>query len=44
MDHAWTAGGNMNTARRGLAGAGTQTSALGFGGTTISCNSSHRRI
>ena len=35
---AWSAGGNMGTARRGLAGAGTQTTALGFGGftTTVS--------
>ena len=29
---AWTAGGNMGTGRRELAGAGTQTAALGFGG------------
>jgi hypothetical protein len=29
---AWTSGGNMATARLGLAGAGTQTSALAFGG------------
>ena len=29
---AWSAGGSLNTARRGLAGAGTQTAALGFGG------------
>jgi hypothetical protein len=28
----WTAGGTMNTARRRLGGAGTQTAALGFGG------------
>jgi hypothetical protein len=28
----WTAGGNLNTARRRLGGAGTQTAALGFGG------------
>jgi hypothetical protein len=29
---AWTAGGNMGTARYGLAGAGTQTAGLAFGG------------
>jgi hypothetical protein len=29
---AWRSGGNLNTARSGLAGAGTQTSTLGFGG------------
>jgi hypothetical protein len=28
----WTAGGNLNTARSRLAGAGIQTSALAFGG------------
>jgi hypothetical protein len=28
----WTTGGNMGTARYGLAGAGIQTAALGFGG------------
>jgi len=28
----WTAGGNLNTARSNLGGAGTQTSAIGFGG------------
>jgi hypothetical protein len=32
---AWATGGNnMNTARYGLAGAGTQTAALAFGGYT----------
>ena len=31
---AWSTGGNLNTARMALAGAGTQTSALGFGGDT----------
>ena len=30
---AWSTGGSMNSARYSLAGAGTQTSALGFGGT-----------
>jgi hypothetical protein len=29
---AWSAGGNMGTLRNRLAGAGIQTSALGFGG------------
>ena len=29
---SWTAGGNLNQARRRLGGAGTQTAALGFGG------------
>ena len=28
----WAAGGNLNTARTSLGGAGTQTSALAFGG------------
>jgi hypothetical protein len=31
---AWSAGGNMGTARKGLGGAGTQTAGLGFGGNT----------
>ena len=31
---AWATGGNLGTARRGLAGAGTQTEALAFGGRT----------
>ena len=30
---AWASGGNMGTARYALAGAGTQASALAFGGT-----------
>jgi hypothetical protein len=30
---AWATGNNMNTARSQLAGAGTQTAALAFGGT-----------
>ena len=30
---AWATGGNLNTARVYLAGAGTQTAALAFGGT-----------
>jgi hypothetical protein len=29
---AWATGGNMNTAREYLTGAGTQTAALAFGG------------
>jgi hypothetical protein len=29
---AWATGNNLNTARFGLAGAGTQTAALAFGG------------
>jgi hypothetical protein len=34
---AWTTGGSLNTARsRHLAGAGTQTAALAFGGYTTS--------
>ena len=28
----WSTGGNLNTARSILAGAGTQTAALAFGG------------
>ena len=30
---AWATGGNLNTARQSLAGAGTQTAGLAFGGT-----------
>lgn len=30
---SWTNGGNLNTARYGMGGAGIQTAALGFGGT-----------
>ena len=30
----WAAGGNMNTARQGVGGAGIQTAALAFGGYT----------
>jgi hypothetical protein len=29
---SWATGGNLNTARRGLAGCGTQTAGLAFGG------------
>jgi hypothetical protein len=31
---AWATGNNLNTARASVAGAGTQTAALGFGGNT----------
>ena len=31
---SWSAGGNLSTARQQLAGAGTQTAGLGFGGNT----------
>jgi hypothetical protein len=41
----WTAGGNLNTARYFLAGAGTQTAALAFGGNHTAGNyRSNRRI
>ena len=33
--NAWASGGNVNTGRYGLAGAGTQTAALIFGGVTF---------
>ena len=32
VTNAWSTGGNLNQARSGMAGAGTQTAALGFGG------------
>ena len=32
INAAWSAGGNLNTARRDLAGCGTKSLALGFGG------------
>src|SRR5210317_2483477 len=32
--NAWSTGGNLNTARRLLAGSGTQTNSLAFGGYT----------
>jgi hypothetical protein len=41
---SWRAGGAMITARRGLAGAGTSTAALGFGGynpTTLACTEAY---
>jgi len=31
---AWATGSNLSTARQGLAGAGTQTAGLAFGGRT----------
>lgn len=34
----WQSGGNLNTARYGLAGAGTQNAGLSFGGTTGSAS------
>jgi hypothetical protein len=34
MAGVWTSGGNLNTARSGLAGAGSQTAGLSFGGNT----------
>jgi hypothetical protein len=36
---AWATGNNMNTARYALAGAGTQTAALAFGGYNPTNNS-----
>jgi hypothetical protein len=41
---SWTTGNSMNTARRYLAGAGTQTAALGFGGYGTPVFNSNRRI
>ena len=35
---AWTAGGNIATARQGMGGAGTQTAGLGFGGRSGTTN------
>ena len=32
LSQAWSTGGNLNTARAGITGAGTQTAALAFGG------------
>jgi hypothetical protein len=34
VTNAWASGGNLNTARNLLAGAGTQTTSLAFGGST----------
>ena len=36
VTNAWASGGNMNTAREGPAGAGTQTAGLAFGGASPS--------
>ena len=36
---AWSAGGNMGTSRRALAGGGTQTAGLAFGGYTGTADS-----
>ena len=44
VTNAWASGGNLNTARRFISGAGTQTSALGFGGfsgTTLTSSESY---
>jgi hypothetical protein len=41
---SWATGNNMNTARSQLAGAGTQTAALAFGGTPPVTNRRNRRI
>jgi hypothetical protein len=43
---AWATGGNLTTARDQLAGAGTQTAGLAFGGIIppSTYNSSNRRI
>jgi hypothetical protein len=35
---SWAAGNNLNTARRNLGGAGTQTAAIAFGGYTGTAN------
>jgi hypothetical protein len=39
---SWSAGGNLNTARYLLGGAGLQTAALAFGGSNPGPNSSRR--
>jgi hypothetical protein len=39
---SWATGNNMNTARHSLAGAGTQTAGLGFGGISFTFTSSYR--
>jgi hypothetical protein len=41
---AWGAGNNMNTARGTIAGAGTQTAALGFAGNTPAITGATERI
>jgi hypothetical protein len=42
--YSWSAGGNLGTARSSLAGAGTQTAGLAFGGYARNCYNSYRRI
>jgi hypothetical protein len=46
MEHSWTSGNPLNTAKIFVAGAGTQTAALAFGGETpgTTTYSSNRRI
>jgi hypothetical protein len=45
MVSTWTNSNNLNTARRGLAGCGTQTAALAFGGVSgTAFYRSNRRI
>jgi hypothetical protein len=39
---SWTAGGCLGTARYAMAGAGTQTAALAFGGTSPAYRSNRR--
>jgi hypothetical protein len=41
---SWATGNNLNSARRGLAGAGTQTAGLAFGGYPGFQLRSNRRI
>ena len=41
VTNAWATGGNLNTARKRLGGAGTQTAALAFGGATVSVGGSN---
>jgi hypothetical protein len=41
---AWATGNNLNTARQELAGAGTQTAGLAFGGNIPQLYRSNRRI
>jgi hypothetical protein len=44
MEHSWTSSNPVNTGRESLAGAGTQTAALGFGGEVPPTYRSNRRI
>jgi hypothetical protein len=41
---AWATGGNLNTARNALAGAGIQTAALALVETLVPASNSNRRI